>query len=142
MSDAGWICDQAGNATTPVTQDAIVFKARLGQQLQLQLTYLVSWQSMGAARVALHSANTSLADVLQAQPLATYTLHGNTTERFSVPRTTVFVSNSTRNMWPQKSDVQLLPAVVRAGECLVVVSVGAANASRVGKFKLLGLASC
>jgi hypothetical protein len=142
---AGWICEKAaGNKTQQQPmEDALAFKVTLGAQVQLQVTYLTSWFSMAAANMAIYSGNLPLERLKKSKPLSTYTLNGATTERFTVPKTTVLVHTSAWQQWPSNLHALKLPAEATAASYIVVFAVSTPRGvNHTGKFKLLGLSAC
>jgi hypothetical protein len=162
---AGWICEPAaastaartaepaaaGKAAAPSVQpdtsnNTIWFKVVFSEQPRLQVTYLTSYENIGSADLFLYSPATA-AVAMQSGPkkesaLQVYRLDALITQRFSVPRMTLFMHP--KDMPQQEAlskgmseQLKRLPAQAQAGEYFVAVQL-----VQGGKFKLLGLASC
>jgi len=91
----------------------------------------------------MHSQGSAQSMQQQQQPLATFTVDSAIRERFSIPRTSMFVHPSMWQQWQHHPNAQQLPADVQQGKYLVMLRpVVAAGHKGSQKFKLLSLSSC
>lgn len=133
----GMPIDESGNVTLrlllsapttgrPAAPDTIFFRVTFGRQIQLQMTYLTSYAGMGVVQVALYSEQASSNTTIQqssarvsptaallagayAAPLKTYTVNATIAERFSVPRTSMFVHPTSWAQWRRHPHANILP---------------------------------
>jgi hypothetical protein len=112
----------------------------LGKQVQLQVTYLVSYINIGSVEVSIHPMS-ALETLDNHTALATYTINARHKERMSVPKTTLFVHSGSPVNIRTKSFALRLPASVSQGFFLVAFTP-VCKEGQAEKFKLLGLASC
>lgn len=119
----------------------IWFKVRFSSKPKLQITHIVSYNTFGTAAAYLLPSTTIMGDSINMRDaLAVFRLEGLIAERFTVPRTALFMHPDAVPQDNTRLDgLHLLPQSVAAGEYIVAIQM---LPSKHNMFKLLGLASC
>lgn len=119
----------------------IWFKVYLGKQVQLQVTYLVSYLNIGSVEVSIHPLSALETLDSSSTALAKYTIDAKNPDAVSVPKTVLFVHPASNTTSRTKALGQRLPATVGQGYHLVAFRP-LSHVGKDAKFKLLGIASC
>lgn len=136
---------------TTSNQSTIWFKVYVGKQMQLQVTYLTTYENIGSVEVSIHPllpGNLQHHQTLDGRgsnstALATYTIDGKdaSKKKESVAKTVLFLHPNSPVNSRTKRLALLLPAAVRR-DTQYLVAFRPLSSGDDSKFKLLGIASC
>lgn len=120
---------------------SIWFKVTFSSKAQLQVTYLTSYNNIGAAELTIHRMS-ALEKFDNSTALAGYLLNAKINDAVSIPKMAVFVQPAQARNTRVKSLSLALPEGVGAGDFIVALRAAPPKAGESHKFKLLGIASC
>jgi hypothetical protein len=122
------------HALSPCEPNLLVFKVDFSDKPQLQVTYLTSYEGMGSANMSLYREGEG------GEQVANLSVDGRTSNKFSIPYTSIWVDASSMSHWNKQPHVQVMPNGIKQGTYLLKVRPSFEATG--GKFKLLGVSSC